>query len=40
MEAARSISRSVIGDSGVRGGPPNSASNLRDVMVSPSQYRK
>ena len=39
-DAAMSISRWVIGVSGWRGGPPNSASNFGDVIRSPSQYRK
>ncbi len=37
IEAARSISRPVSGDSGARGGPPNNASNLRVVILRPSQ---
>ena len=37
MEAARSISRSVSGVSGSRGGPPKRRSNLREVMVRPWQ---
>ena len=37
IEAARSISRWVKGDSGFRRGPPNASSNLREVIVSPWQ---
>ena len=36
-EAARSMCRCVNGSSGSRGGPPNSASNLPLVIVSPVQ---
>ncbi len=37
IEAARSISRWVSGDSGRRGGPPNRRSNFFEVMVRPWQ---
>ena len=37
IDAAMSISRRVIGVSGLRGGPPNSVSNFGEVIRSPSQ---
>ncbi len=40
IEAARSISRCVRRSSGLRAGPPKSASNLAFVIVRPVQYSK
>ena len=40
IDAAMSISRSVIGDSGARRGPPNSVSNLRDAIFRPVAVRE
>ena len=36
IDAARSMCRSVIGDSGLRGGPPNNWWNFSEVMVRPA----
>ena len=40
IEAARSISRCVIGLSAARGGPPNRRSNFADVITSLCVYAK